>query len=386
MTRYESIIITALLTVFLGVMCIPDLSNGAYALHRKRPPPPIQCTAMQDKFYVRNRCGSQGFVSVSARNKVIVQQTGLNTSHPAVAIMKETCTVNFTTESPWSWKRRPRLYSEDTRLYSEDTRLYSEDTRLYSEEETTHFVRYRHHKSKRYICFNPSGKVKAVSKRRVEKKGSLCLFEEKRLDKSFHTIRSMYNPSWHLAFNYRRPYKESGNKALPSRNGQGSNSRRCDAQFHSGKVEPPVGLRHAFSGIFDQILQSDDDSNTNDNTSQQPSHNVHNHINETISKLTTNDDSTVNRAVTNHDTQLSNKMLHQSPSQNMIPDSQYAAVNLQNVWAVTTRPQPKMRHIANKRPRLSRAQKNRIKKMRRYKARKSRKLSNYSATRGKDTV
>jgi len=375
MTRHESIIITALLTVFLGVMCIPDLSSGAYVPHRKRPPPPptgIQCTAMQDKFYVRNRC-QEGFVSVSARNKVIVQQTGLNISHPAVAIMKETCTVNFTSESPLSWKRRPRLYSDGLAVEEEQMQA--------------HFVRYRHHKSKRYICFDRNGKVKAVSKRRVERKGSLCLFEEKELDRSFHTIRSMYNPTWHLAFNYRRPYKESGgNKALPSRRGQGSNSRKCDAQFHSGKVEAEIGVRHEFSGIFDQILHSD-----GQNTSQ--NHNVHNSINERISKVITddnnNDDNTVNRAVTTTNTQLGNKMLsslsYQS-SQNMIPDSQAWGTKLQNVWAVTTRPQPKMRHIRNKRPRLSRRQKNRIKKMRRYKARTARKLSNYSAKRGNDSV
>ena len=89
--------------------------------------------------------------------------------------------------------------------------------------------------------------------RRVERKGRLCMFEERRVDASYHIIRSAHNAAWHLDFN---PSRRS-RKGLAPRRGQKTNQANCHAQFHSGHPRPVPSLADDFSGIFEQIEKTE---------------------------------------------------------------------------------------------------------------------------------
>jgi len=220
MKRYEKVIATALVTV-LFVMCCPMPCQGANQRtgksyeHKPRP----HCWQMKEKFYMKNRC--EGFVTVSTKNQVILQQTGLDTSHPAAAVIKETC--------------NPALEPGTT---------------------SRQLVRYLHQQTNKYICFDRKGRVRAVSGSRVGRRGKLCMFVENRINPSYHIIRSYHNPSWHLGFNRKRSVAVRGSRhtAATPRRGFATNVHSCEAQFHSGR-HAPVNLPNQFSGIFDQIHQ-----------------------------------------------------------------------------------------------------------------------------------
>lgn len=201
------------------------------------------CTAKSTSYYVRNRC--EGFLLVKDR-RVLIQKTGLNVSHPAAEIVKETCA---------------------------------------GEVGGRQLVRYRHRLSNMYICFNKKGAVKAVDAKRVDGKGTLCMFEEETVDAmdtvdlaTYHTLRSGHNRRWYLGIG-------SGGAPPPPRDGGGAEepevaalrqrrrpapgggghqqrfaaARRlvrppadfCGSHFSSGRHGPPP--KKAFYGVFDLV-------------------------------------------------------------------------------------------------------------------------------------
>jgi len=236
MKRYELLILTALVIFLFSMLCPLPCDGGRLTDPTARKAPRVAygasaaiCEPMREKFYVRSRC--EGYLAVDQRkdrknkrikNKVILQRVGINDTHPLAMVVKETCVRS---PSPGSRKRA----------------------------RSRHLVRYKHEQSDKYICFDQRGNVRAVDSRRVERKGRLCMFEERRVDASYHIIRSAHNAAWHLDFN---PSRRS-RKGLAPRRGQKTNQASCHAQFHSGHPRPVPSLADDFSGIFEQIEKTE---------------------------------------------------------------------------------------------------------------------------------
>jgi len=236
MKRYELLILTALVLFVFSMLCPPACVGSRITDPRARKAPRVEapaifCEPMREKFFVKSRC--EGYLAVDTRkdrkssrvkNKVILQRVGINDTHPSAMVVKETCVRRA---RPGSRKRA----------------------------RSRHLVRYKHEQSDKYICFDQRGNVRAVDSRRVERKGRLCMFEEKRVDASYHILRSAHNAAWHLDFNPERRSR----KGLAPRRGPKTNQANCHAQFHSGRPRSVPSLAEDFSGIFDQIERTEEE-------------------------------------------------------------------------------------------------------------------------------
>ena len=172
--------------------------------------------------------------------------------------------------------------------------------------------------------------------------------------------------------------KYTGEKVMPSKRGFAANRMSCEAQFHSGhpadRTQPESGGINSFSGIFNQISKDTI-------SSQYSQKNI---------QLSSSSDITVNLAVEikddiqkNEDEKKKDDITQQSADSLQNAYEQHPVVRLQNAWAFAAKSavaaqnekvgaltsniidnisKPKIRHFAKKRPRLSRQEKNRLRK------------------------
>ena len=133
--RYK--IIAALVTIVIS-MCCPKTSLGApyspqtgrRGSQSKLRGKVIHHTCTESKsYFFRSQCSDNGFLTI-VKNQVLVQTTGLNVHHSDAEFMVETCS-RLGTFPPSSSSSSP-------------------------------IVRYRHKKSRKYICFTKRGKVRTV--------------------------------------------------------------------------------------------------------------------------------------------------------------------------------------------------------------------------------
>jgi len=139
MKRYEYKIIAALVTILISMCCPKDTSGAPYpspvpgrrgsaSKHRGKV---IHHTCTEsNSYFFRSQCSDNGFMTV-VKNRVLVQTTGLDMFHRDAEFVVETC--------------KSRLESSSTSLSS-----------------VSPIVRYRHKKSRKYVCFTKRGKVRTV--------------------------------------------------------------------------------------------------------------------------------------------------------------------------------------------------------------------------------
>jgi len=240
MKRYEYKIIAALVTIVIS-MCCPKTSLGApYSPQTGRRGSQTKlrgkvihhtCTESKSYFF-RSQCSDNGFLTI-VKNQVLVQTTGLNVHHSDAEFMVETCS-RLGTFPPSSSSSSP-------------------------------IVRYRHKKSRKYICFTKRGKVRTVSKRQVDKRGLLCMFRQQPVDESedliesitYHRLQSVHNRRWHLGFDHRNSSlsmikgREPHRGALPRR-GKSFSPKKCDFKFFAGEHRT-LSEGDLWEGVFDLI-------------------------------------------------------------------------------------------------------------------------------------
>jgi len=265
MKGYEFWILSAFLTLLIS-MCSPLSVCGAslpqkegrnYSFvkntrgkgRRSRENGSFACSSVvgdgSGSFYMRSTCKEGGYVTVVA-NKVLLQTSGLNISHPEAEFMKETCSWSSLIPGASSLVRQP-------------------------------LVRYRHQASGKYICFSKAGKIRTVNERRVDKKGNMCVFKENILEyeytrsrtlastidsSTYHTIQSAHKNGWMLGFNPKKgvriPDRAPHRGSLPRRGSKSPKSRRkCGFRFHSGAHQPIKSIdKHR--GLFKLIEEKTD--------------------------------------------------------------------------------------------------------------------------------
>jgi len=243
MKRYEYKIIAALVTIIFS-MCCPKTALGA-------PYPPPQGrrgsqnrkvnqnyhTCIDSKsYYFRSQCSDNGVLTVVNR-QVLVQTTGLDVHHTDAEFVVETC-------------------HSSSRLGSFPPSSSSNSS--------SPIVRYRHKKSNKYICFSKKGKVRTVSKKQVDKRGMLCMFNQQPVDDSenlvdsntYHRLQSRHNRRWFLGFDHRSSSlslikgREPHRGALPRR-GKFFNPKKCDFKFFAGEHRT-VELWEGLFGLIDR--------------------------------------------------------------------------------------------------------------------------------------
>jgi len=193
-------------------------------------------------YFIRSACKERGFLTV-VRDKVLIQTSGLNSSHTNAQFVKETCTN----------KTSPSLHLE-------------------SSSSMAPLVRYKHRTTDKYICFTRKGRVRTVSALRVGRKGLLCMFRENLLEprdpspslassldsSTFHTIQSAHGMGWYMGFNPKKglkiPDRLPHNGSLPRKGATtpNRNINRCDFRFHSG-IRGLKDNQDEHSGLFDLI-------------------------------------------------------------------------------------------------------------------------------------
>lgn len=191
-----------------------------------------QCTEMRSQ-YLRSQCRDNGFLTVQ-RNRVLVQTTGLNTTHVEAEFAVEVC-------SGPGHSSRPTSLIKDTK---------------------EPVIRYRHTKSNKYLCFSRSGRVRVWTKRKADRRGALCMFRQVPVDtgRTYHRLQNVHNRRWHLGFNHkatslaviqgRAPHKG----ALP-RHGKFFDPKRCDFNFYAG-VHAREQRELEFSGLDNLIEEA----------------------------------------------------------------------------------------------------------------------------------
>lgn len=287
-------------------MCLPLLCGGAPpggAPHQTKPSKPNSssggggggtCIAKSDSYYVRNRC--EGFLTVNKDRRVLIQKEGLNISHPAAEIVKETC----------------------------------------SETVGRQVVRYRHQLSNTYICFNKKGMVKAVDARRVDGKGTLCMFEEEAVEAvetvdsaTYHTLRSVHNSRWYLGISSKDNHQAVADEApggerrrRPPRTA--ATARRlvrppsdfCGSHFSSGRHGPPPPSK-AFRGVFDLVSDFMMDGSGGGRQNKNNNHRVN--LKNTLA-ATKSDSSSSSSRSSSYSSVNSESTVLQSPSLRLQPD------------------------------------------------------------------
>jgi len=251
MKRYEFRVVAALVVCLLTMgPCQPRALSGApqspatgrrgseVASPGVRPRQVVisedqQCTEMRSQ-YLRSQCRDNGFLTVQ-RNRVLVQTTGLNTTHVEAEFAVEVC----------SNKGYSSLRTSSSMTLTKDTR--------------EPVIRYRHKKSNKYLCFSRSGRVRVWTKRKADRRGALCMFRQVPVDsgRPYHRLQSVHNRRWHLGFNHkatslalikgREPYKG----ALP-RHGKFFDPKRCDFNFYAGEHQKEH-REFEFSGLDNLI-------------------------------------------------------------------------------------------------------------------------------------
>jgi len=330
MKRYENRIVAALVQyLFLIVMCskLRTINGAPYstttwrrgnanANRRNNVINSMQCTQTKSYFF-RSQCSDNGYLTVH-RNRVLVQTTGLSDSHEQAEFMIEMCTNTSAT----SWM---------------ENGSYSPSRPI---------MRYRHKKSKKYICFSKKGRVRVVNKKHVERRGALCMFRQVPVssnnpyeDKTYHRLQSVHNRRWHLGFNHKNSSlsyikdREPHKGALP-RIGRHFDSRKCDYKFFAGEYLP---VEEMWSGGFDLIRDHK--------------------INKFSSKAAINSEMIITNEVGDGKDDTA------SASEFKISKAHKEALLQQQI--LNKMRQRKIRHSRHKKPRLSRREKNGLKELRR---------------------
>jgi len=245
MKRYEYKIIAALVTILIAMCCPKDTYGAPY-------PTPVSgrrgsatkhrgkvihhtCTESNSYFF-RSQCSDNGFLTV-VKNRVLVQTTGLDMYHRDAEFVVETCS---------------RLGASSSSLSS-----------------LSPIVRYRHKKSRKYVCFTKRGKVRTVSKRQVDKRGLLCMFRQQPVlegddvveTNTYHRLQSVHNRRWHLGFNHRNSslsmIKGTSHRGALPRRGKFFNPKICDFKFFAGEFRTADSEGpEIWDGVFDLLQRN----------------------------------------------------------------------------------------------------------------------------------
>jgi len=258
MIRYEFRFVAALVTLFIGItMCNPidwtetsrslyspttgrrtSSSNNSSSGRSWRPHHSktvirenFQCTEKEQSYFFRSQCSDNGFLTVH-RGRVLVQTTGLSDSDSEAEFSIETCSKNSPSDSP--------------------------------------ILRYRHKKSKKYICFSRKGRVITLPEKRAKSRRGMCMFRQIPIEASsrhgyegrtYHRLQSVHNRKWHLGFNHKNLASIKGrqpHKAALPRNGHKFRPRKCDYNFFSGKLRDSVDQMEndIWLGALEKIKES----------------------------------------------------------------------------------------------------------------------------------
>jgi len=261
MIRYEFRFVAALVTLFIGItMCNPidwtersrspyspttgrrtsdsnysssSVSGGSWRPHHSKTVihENFQCTEKEQSYFFRSQCSDNGFLTVH-RGRVLVQTTGLSDSDSEAEFSIETCSHGSPSDSP--------------------------------------ILRYRHKKSKKYICFSRKGRVITMPEKRAKSRRAMCMFRQIPIESSsrhgyegrtYHRLQSVHNSKWHLGFNHKNLASIKGrqpHKAALPRNGHKFRPRKCDYNFFSGKLRNSfVQMEKSYwSGAFEKIKES----------------------------------------------------------------------------------------------------------------------------------
>eukprot|EP00090_Calanus_glacialis_P014204 TRINITY_DN22925_c0_g1_i1.p1 TRINITY_DN22925_c0_g1~~TRINITY_DN22925_c0_g1_i1.p1 ORF type:complete len:334 (-),score=46.73 TRINITY_DN22925_c0_g1_i1:605-1606(-) len=242
MKRYEYKIIAALVTILISMCCPKNTSGAPYPPPTGRRGSPSKqrgkvmhhtCTESKSYFF-RSQCSDNGFLTV-VKNRVLVQTTGLDIHHSAAEFVVETCSSRL---GSFPSSSKPSSSSP--------------------------IVRYRHKKSRKYICFTKRGKVRTVSKRQVDKRGLLCMFRQQPVDEgddvveanTFHRLQSVHNRRWHLGFDHKNSslsmIKGTTHRGALPRRGKFFNPKKCDFKFFAGEYRIK-NSDEIWDGVFDLV-------------------------------------------------------------------------------------------------------------------------------------
>lgn len=194
------------------------------------------CTESKSYFF-RSQCSDNGFLTV-VKNRVLVQTTGLDIHHGAAEFVVETCS----------------------------SRLGSFPSSSKPSSSSSPIVRYRHKKSRKYICFTKRGKVRTVSKRQVDKRGLLCMFRQQPVEEAddlveantYHRLQSVHNRRWHLGFDHKNSslsmIKGTPHRGALPRRGKFFNPKKCDFKFFAGEYRTKNSDgEEVWDGVFDLV-------------------------------------------------------------------------------------------------------------------------------------
>jgi len=246
MKRYEYKIIAALVTILIAMCCPKDTYGAPYptpvsgrrgsATKHKGKVIHHTCTESNSYFF-RSQCSDNGFLTV-VKNRVLVQTTGLDMFHRDAEFVVETCS---------------RLGASSSSSLSSLSPI----------------VRYRHKKSRKYVCFTKRGKVRTVSKRQVDKRGLLCMFRQQPVVEgddvvqanTYHRLQSVHNRRWHLGFNHRNSslsmIKGTSHRGALPRRGKFFNPKICDFKFFAGEFRTADSEGpEIWDGVFDLLQRN----------------------------------------------------------------------------------------------------------------------------------
>jgi len=326
MKRYEYKIIAALVTILIAMCCPKDTYGAPY-------PTPVSgrrgsatkhrgkvihhtCTESNSYFF-RSQCSDNGFLTV-VKNRVLVQTTGLDMFHRDAEFVVETCS---------------RLGASSSSSLSSLSPI----------------VRYRHKKSRKYVCFTKRGKVRTVSKRQVDKRGLLCMFRQQPVlegddvveTNTYHRLQSVHNRRWHLGFNHRNSslsmIKGTSHRGALPRRGKFFNPKICDFKFFAGEYRTADSDGpEIWDGVFDLIQKNNMVSKAVDL----------NNLDVDAVELQADIDKIVNKS-----------------KQVMISSAQKEFLQQQKVLRrKSARSRNRIRHARHKKPRLNREKKNLLKR------------------------
>jgi len=240
MKRYEYKIIAALVTIVISMCCVKNSSGAPYptpigkrGLTSKHKGKVMQHACSEsNSYFFRSQCSDNGFLTV-VKNRVLVQTTGLDKHHSNAEFVVETC--------------------------------FSRHESHHHTTSSSPIVRYRHKKSKKYICFSKKGKVRTVSRRQVDRRGSLCMFRQQPVENgedvieanTYHRLQSAHNRRWHLGFDHRNSslssIKGTPHRGALPRRGKFFNPKKCDFKFFAGEFRTESDEVEMWEGVFDLI-------------------------------------------------------------------------------------------------------------------------------------
>jgi len=328
MKRYEYKIIAALVTILISMCCPKDTSGAPYpspvpgrrgsaTKHRGKV---IHHTCTEsNSYFFRSQCSDNGFMTV-VKNRVLVQTTGLDMFHRDAEFVVETC--------------KSRLESSSASLSS-----------------VSPIVRYRHKKSRKYVCFTKRGKVRTVSKRQVDKRGLLCMFYQQPVVEgddvvqanTYHRLQSVHNRRWHLGFDHRNSslsmIKGTPHRGALPRRGKFYSPKKCDFKFFAGEFRTANSDgAEIWDGVFDLINKKKMVSNRNNMVSKA--------VDLNSMDVNTND---IDKIV-------------KSNKKQVISSAQKEFLQQQKVLRKSARYRNRIRHARHKKPRLNREKKNLLKR------------------------